>query len=206
MMTPIPKPSEEKMEEAKKYLGKNPVGVIARNRTTYGRNLQPDFYIRLIHLLQDLGYSPIWLGEKQSTLPCPIPGIVDMTRKEEAKDLELTLAIVSQLKFTVQFWTASTRLAALMGTPYILFESPDQLFGSGQESYRLSLVTNGKAKIVLAHFLNVYNDNECGLRLAEKAIREIWKENWDVMVGAMDSPEISYDMVQKNKKRLIFLE
>ena len=67
-----------------------------------------------------MDYNPIWLGEKQSTLACPVSDVVDMTRKPEARDLELTLAIVSQLEFTIQFWTASTRLSALVGTPYLV--------------------------------------------------------------------------------------
>jgi hypothetical protein len=43
---------------------------------------------------------------------------MDFSRLPEARDLELTLAIISQLQFTVQFWTASTRLAAMVGTPF----------------------------------------------------------------------------------------
>lgn len=136
-MTPIPKPSMEKMEEAEKYLkipeGTRPVGVVARNRITYGRNLQPEFYVKLIHKLESMSYTPVWLGEKQSTLACPLPHITDFSRMPESRDLELTLAIIAKLEFTVQFWTASTRLAALVGTPFLIFESPDQLFGQGQE-------------------------------------------------------------------------
>jgi hypothetical protein len=40
---------------------------------------------------------------------------------------------MTNLQFTIQFWTASTRLASMMGVPWILFESPDQIAGNGQE-------------------------------------------------------------------------
>ncbi|NIQ15962.1 MAG: hypothetical protein GTO02_16675, partial [Candidatus Dadabacteria bacterium] len=57
-MTPIPSPSAEKMAEAEKYIqvpeGNKPVGVVARNRTTYGRNLQPEFYVKLINKLESM--------------------------------------------------------------------------------------------------------------------------------------------------------
>ena len=56
-----------------------------------------------------------------------------------ARDLEQTLAIVCGCEFPVQFWTASTRLAGVMGVPYLLFESPDQIWGQGQEGYRRNL-------------------------------------------------------------------
>ena len=200
--TPIPKPSEEKLEKAKGYLGNNPVGIIARSRKTYGRNLQPEFYVELIGLLESMGYTPIWLGEKQTTLECPVPHIVDLTRKPEARDLELTLAVVCNLEFTVQFWTASTRLSAIMGAPYLLFESPDQLFGAGQEAYRLALCTMGKSKLVLSHYLNVYNDNEGAIKLAEKSINEMREGNWQDVIGMVDKPDAVSLVRAKNLRRL----
>jgi alkanesulfonate monooxygenase SsuD/methylene tetrahydromethanopterin reductase-like flavin-dependent oxidoreductase (luciferase family) len=50
---------------AKQYLKPNSVGIFARGRAMYGRNLSPEFYVNLIKMLEDLGYNPIWLGEKQ---------------------------------------------------------------------------------------------------------------------------------------------
>ena len=44
----IPPPSEEKLVEADKYLKPNSVGIFARGRKCYGRNLQPEFYKNLI--------------------------------------------------------------------------------------------------------------------------------------------------------------
>jgi predicted Zn-ribbon and HTH transcriptional regulator len=201
-ITPMPKPCQDKMAQAASFLGPNPVGVVARNRVTYGRNLQPEFYVKLVDLLRKKGYTPIWLGEKQCTLECPVPGIVDMSRKPEARDLELTLAIVSQCKFTVQFWTASTRLAAMMGTPYLLFESPDQLFGAGQEAYRLALCTTGKRKLALNHYLNAYNNNDAAIKVVEHCIDEMEKGNWNDVIGLVDEPEVVYRMREQNLHRL----
>lgn len=205
-MIPIPKPSKEKLEEVEKYIktpdGHRPVGVVARNRVTYGRNLQPEFYVKLIKKLESMNYTPVWLGEKQSTLACPLPHIVDFSRMPESRDLELTLAIISKLEFTVQFWTASTRLAALVGTPFLVFESPDQLFGQGQEAYRLALTTNGRKKLILSHFLNVYNDNDAAIDLLEKSIKEIEHGDWEDVVGMVDEREVVIRLRQQNIHRL----
>lgn len=202
-INPVPKPCEAKLSLASTFLGKKPVGVVARNRATYGRNLQPEFYVKLIHSLQSKGYDPIWLGEKQCTLECPVPGIVDMSRKPESRDLELTLAIVSKCKFLVQFWTASTRLAALMNVPYLLFESPDQLYGTGQEAYRLSLCTTGRGKVVLSHFLKVYNDHDEAIELVEASIAEMEEGNWKVKIGMVDEELVVDNMMKSKSNRLL---
>lgn len=142
----IPRPSLKAQQEARRYLKPNSVGIFARGRTLYGRNLDPDFYVKLIQRLEAKGYNPIWLGEKQSVQPCPVSHILDYSRLPESRNLELTLAIVANLRFTIQFWTASTRLASMMGTPWILFESPDQIGGVGQEGKRIVLTTDYNKK------------------------------------------------------------
>lgn len=205
-MTPLPKLSQEKLEAAEQYIkipeGHRAVGVVARNRTTYGRNLQPEFYIKLVQKLESMNYTPIWLGEKQSTLACPLSHIVDFSRMPESRDLELTLAIISKLEFTVQFWTASTRLAALVGTPFMVFESPDQLFGQGQEAYRLALTTTGRKKLVLSHFLNVYNNNDDAILLVERCVKEMEHGDWNDVIGMVDEPEVVMKLRQQNIHRL----
>lgn len=184
---PVPKPSQAAIAKVKSYLGVNPVGIFARNRQCYGRNLQPEFYQKLINSLRQKGYDPIWLGEKQSTLACPDPTVFDFTRQPESRDLELTLAMLSQCKFTVQFWTASTRLAAITGVPYILFESPDQIAGAGQEGYRMALTTDwNKKKLVLSHYWNVYENNDQGIALVEQAIDEMNADNWNHIYGLLE--------------------
>ncbi len=201
-MHPIPKPSQAKLEEAARYLGVNPVAVIARNRATYGRNLQPEFYVKLIKKLRSMGYTPVWLGEKQSTLACPVDDVIDLSRRPEARDLELTLAVISQCRFTVQFWTASTRLASLMGTPYLLFESPDQIFGAGQEAYRLALCTRGNKKLVYCHYLNVYNDNDKAIDLIDRCVKEMEVGNWEDVIGMVDEPTVVEQMRSGGLHRL----
>jgi hypothetical protein len=79
----------------------------------------------------------------------------------ESRDLELVLAIISHLKFTVQFWTASTRLASAMKVPWLLFESPNQIVGNGQEGIRIALTTDeDKKKLVLSNYFNVLENQE----------------------------------------------
>jgi hypothetical protein len=193
----IPKPSPEKLQWAANLIPANSVGIFARNRKTYGRNLPADFYINLIKLLKSMGYNPIWLGEKQSTLPCPVDDILDFSTMSESRDLEKTLAIICQLKFTIQFWTASTRLAGMMGVPFLLFESPEQIYSSysglmsAQEGKRLELTTFGSKKIVISHYKNVLeNQDEC-LKLVTRAINEMNEENWEDILGLVQDQEFS---------------
>ena len=194
----VPRPSIKKQLVAKNYLKPNAVGIFARGRTLYGRNLQPEFYVKLIRYLQSKGYNPIWLGEKQSVLPCPVDDIIDFSRMPESRDLELTLAIISNLEFTVQFWTASTRLASMMGTPWILFESPDQIVGNGQEGKRIALTTDdNKKKLVLAHYFNVYENHDMALQILDKAINEIKNDNWNDIVGMVNEDKIVEGMLKK---------
>lgn len=201
-VTRVPKPSEKKIIQAWQYLKPNSVGIFARGRKCYGRNLQPEFYVKLIKLLEDMGYNPIWMGEKTSTLQCPVPHIFDYSRTEDARDLELTLAIVSELKLTVQFWTASTRLAGMMGVPYLLFESPDQIWGMGQEGYRRNLCDFGPSKLAACHFRNVYEDNDAGLACVKKCIQDMEQENYEDVLGVLESPEVVAAMKNGNDNRI----
>ena len=198
----IPKPNDAKQMEAWKYLKPNSVGVFARGRQTYGRNLQPEFYVKLIKLLEDMGYNPIWMGEKATTLPCPVDHIMDYSRMSNARDIELTLAMICQMKFTVQFWTASTRLAGMMGVPYLLFESPDQIWGNGQEGYRRNLCDFGPSKLAACHFLSVYNDNDAGIDCVKFCIEQMEKNNYDDVMGVLESPDVVAAMRETNLTRI----
>lgn len=197
----IPKPGIQAINKAKKYLKPNSVGIFARGRVMYGRNLRPDFYVKLIHNLENLGYNPVWLGEKQSVLPCPVDHIFDFSKTIESRDLEITLAIISQLKFTIQFWTASTRLSSMMNVPWILFESPDQIAGAGQEGRRIALTTDfNKKKLVVAQYHNVMENEDIALDLVNKAIYEMNQDNWNDIVGLVNQPEIINFMLEKQQK------
>lgn len=198
----VPYPSEEKINFVKSYLKPNSVGIIARNRKCYGRNLPPEFYVKMIESLENKGYNPIWLGEKQSTLPCPVDRILDFSRMKESRDLETTLAIVSQLKFTIQLWTASTRLATMVGVPWILFESPDQIWGGGQEGYRLNLVSFSPGKLILSHYLNVLNNHDKSIDILNRAIEEIEVDNYNEIFGLIEDESTVITMREENKKRI----
>lgn len=199
----IPQPKEDALEWAKGKVGDNFVGIFARSRATYGRNLPPDFYVNLIKLLREMGYDVIWLGEKQSTIPCPVSDVLDFSRLEESKDLEKTLAIICQLRFTVQFWTASTRLAGMMGVPFLLFESPEQIYCSysglsaAQEGKRLELATFGSKKIVISHYKSILENQNEGLILVKKAIEEMNEGNWEDIIGLVEDRDFSNTLKQE---------
>ena len=187
----IPDPSQEKKNYAKSFLKENTVAIFARNRTRYGRNLSINFYVKLINLLKRMGYNPIWMGEKQSVHKCPDPTILDFTTHNESRDLELTLAIISQCVFTIQFYTASTRLASMVKTPWILFESADQLVGNGQEGMRIVLTTDyDKKKIVIANFQNLAENEQTGILYCEQSINEIINKNFETIVGMVDNKPV----------------
>jgi hypothetical protein len=196
-------PKKEKVEFAKSLVGRNPVGIFARARKCYGRNLPSEFYAKLIGRLESLGYDPIWLGEKSTTLSCPMDHIVDFSRMRESRDLETTLAIVSLCRFTVQFWTASTRLAAMVKTPYLLFESPDQLWGGGEEGYRLDLITTGYRKLAVSHYLNVLNDQEGGLDLVSRCVQEMERGDYRDVIAMVDNERIVKLQRQKYLNRQV---
>jgi hypothetical protein len=200
--TRIPFPSREKEDFAVGILGKNPVGVFARGRKCYGRNLQPEFYNSLISMLQDMGHSPIWLGEKESTIPCPNKDVLDFSRMPESRDLELTLAIVKNCSLTVQFWTASSRLAGMMGVPYLLFESPDQIWGKGQEGIRRNLCDFGPRKLSINHYLSVYNDNSSGLDVVKNCLDEMLSGNYDDYIGMVEDRNVVLSMRAENRERV----
>lgn len=199
----LPNPSQDKMNLANSYLKRPTVGIFARGRKCYGRNLQPEFYIRLISILEDLGYNPIWLGEKVSVQPCPVSHIIDFSRMEESKDLEFTLSLIKNCHFTIQFWTASTRLSGMIGVPYILFESPDQIWGKkGQEGIRRNLCDMGRRKLSVNHFLNVYDNNEQGLEVVKKCIEEIRSGNYEDMIGMVEDYSLVLGIKNSNDKRI----
>lgn len=185
-----PKPSQEIKAWAKTILKPNTIGIFARGRKTYGRNLSPDFYVKLIKLVEDMGYNVIWLGEKQNSQPCPVDHVLDFSRMPESRDLERTLAIISCLSFTIQFWTASTRLAGMVGTPFLLFESPEQIYSSdlipGQEGRRLELTSFGPKKLCISHYERSCANLEKTLDLVNKCITDMQVGDFSDVLGLVD--------------------
>lgn len=192
----IPSPSKEKSELIKKYLKPNSVGIVARGRKCYGRNLQPEFYIKLINLFKKMGYNPVWLGEKQSIIPCPVDDILDFSSMPEARDLEMTLALIQQLEFTIQFWTASTRLSAMVDTPFIIVESPDQIVGMGQEGKRLNLTSFCDRKIVFCHYMSILEDNDTAINLLGDVVEQVKNKDFSTVIGLVEDRAVIQSMIQ----------
>lgn len=204
----VPRPSERLQEWAKGLIKKPTVGVFARARKTYGRNLPSEFYVKLINRLESMGYDIIWLGEKQCTLPCPVEHVLDFSRMPESRDLEKTLAIICNLEFTIQFWTASTRLAGLMGVPFLLFESPEQICASNsgimaaQEGKRLELASFGPKKVVLAHYRSVLAGQDEALELVGRAVEEMRQGNYEEILGMVEDQQFSAQLQEEHKEML----
>ena len=196
----VPSPSFDVQNKAQSYLKPNSVGIFARGRLCYGRNLRSEFYEKMIINLEKQGYNPIWLGEKQSVLPCPVSHITDFSRLPESRNLELTMAIIAQLKFTIQFWTASTRLSSMMNTPWILFESSDQLYGNGQEGTRIALTTDcNKKKLVISDYYTTLEKEDEALKLVDIAISEINKNNCKSIIGLVSEPSVVKMQMESSK-------
>lgn len=188
---PIPR------KDSKEILVKeNSVGIFARGRKKWRRNLPEDFYVWLINELKEKGYNPVWLGEKQSVQKCPVNDVYI----PDSYDLKYTFDLVSQLKFTIQFWTASTRIAAAVKTPYILFESVDEVIGKGQEGARLALTTHGfdKKKLVFCNYVNFVSEIDNAKKLTIRAIEDIEKNDWRDLVALTANPQ---DVVKKIMKK-----
>ena len=141
-LTEIPAPKHS--EEIKKIIPENSVAIFARNRKTYGRNLPKEFYSRLNKILEKNNLVPIYLGENSTTLN--MENCIDFTKTEKVDKLEFTLNVLSNVKFSIQFWTASTRLSSITKTPFILIESPDQVAYVAQELQRIALTTDFNKK------------------------------------------------------------
>jgi len=108
----------------------------------------------------------------------------------------------------VQFWTASTRLAGIMGTPFLLFESPEQICASysglmsAQEGKRLELCSFGPKKIVLAHYHSVVEDNDTALELVERAVGEMKENNYDEIIGMVEDKWFTKIIQDEHKEML----
>ena len=139
----------ETFKKDKKY-----IGIFARHRKTYGRNLTAKFYIDLVKSLKEKGYDVIWLGENQNTLECPCEVAFDMTKSDFSNDVSFCVGLASKCHATFQAWTASTRFSMWAKKPFFLVESHDQLYGKGHEGKRIALLDHEevKNKILIYNF------------------------------------------------------
>ena len=108
----------------------------------------------------------------------------------ESRDLERTLAIMANLSFTVQFWTASTRLSGMVGTPFLLFESPEQIYSTakrpGQEGRRLELTSFGPKKVCISHYSKVCERPDEALDLVEQCVNEMKDGDFSDTIGLVE--------------------
>lgn len=174
----IPGPRENYLNKIKNIIPNNSVAVFARNRKTYGRNLPKDFYFKLNEILISNNYTPVYLGENSSSLK--MENCIDFSCTDMAKDLEFTLSVLSCVDFSIQLWTASTRLSSIVKTPFILVESIDQMAIRGQEGIRIAACTDfNKKKIILSNYLSFLKNIDKGLMAIDRAIKDIKINNWD---------------------------
>ena len=150
-------------KKAKKIVQKNTVALFVRGRKAYGRNLKPDHYEQIVDDLIGMGYNVIWLGEKYTTfdLDKNYNGkFINLCKDSDFDNVEFVLSVLQLCKFSLQFWTASTRLSAMVNLPYMLIESPDQIFGRGQEGQRIILTTReeSKKKIIFCNHKKVLDN------------------------------------------------
>jgi hypothetical protein len=187
----LPEVNQNSIEYAKEKVLENSVAIFARNRKAYGRNLTKGFYIKLINLLKKQGYNPIWMGENCSSLECPVDNIIDLT-KEENSDMEKTIAILKNCKFSIQFWTASTRLSMIAGIKFILIESTDQIYGHGQEGQRLKLFNKNKKlqKLLLCNYNSFVEKENESLEFIERCIDDFVKnDDSSDLIGTVDNEQ-----------------
>jgi hypothetical protein len=181
-LTKLPQISNDVLAWAKNIMPDKAVGIFARNREAYGRNLSSDFYIKLIQLLKRKGYTPVWFGEKHSTLECPDDSIIDITKMQEKNDLEKVIGLISACEFTIQFWTASTRLSMIANTKFFLVECPDQIYGKGQEGIRLKIfnIFDTPFKLFLCNYLKFIESIDNTISLLENSIDDfLINHNYD---------------------------
>jgi len=197
---PLGELPESAIEWANRHAVENMIGIFARNRNAYGRNLPSSFYEKLVCNLRNLGYNPIWLGEKSSVHKCP-DGVPDFSSIEDAKKLENIIALLKKCRLTIQFWTASTRLSLEANCPFLLVESPDQLYGHGQEGVRLEMlnVQDTPNKIILCNFIKVLNNLEEFGNLVLDGIRQLNENDYSTIIGMVDDVDYVKNIMEKYK-------
>jgi hypothetical protein len=89
----------------------------------------------------------------------------------------------------------------MMGVPYLLFESPEQIWGQGQEGIRRNLCDFGPRKLSINHYLNVYQDNAKGLEIVKNCISEMERGNFEDHIGLVEETIVS-KMREENKQRV----
>ena len=169
---PLPQINQKYIDFADELIPEKSVALFARNRKTYGRNLPKDFYNDVINLLTDFGYKVVLLGEVSSSYNIDNDKIINLMNHEYVGNLEAAFAVVKKCDFSLQFYTASTRISSLLNKPFVLVESPEQMFGRGQEGFRLSLMTKkySDKKLVVSNFVDVVDNFSEFLTMLKDAV------------------------------------
>ena len=119
---------------------------------------------------------------------------------KECNNLQYTLELVNRCVSTFQCWTASTRLSQIANTPFVLVESPDQIYGKGHEGKRLYLFTQDfeKKKLILCNFHKVCENMDKFVDICQKTICDfLTNKNHDDVIGLVDSEEHVKAIMQK---------
>lgn len=171
----LPQINKKYIDFAQDYIPENTVALFARNRKTYKRNLTTEHYDKIIDMIISLGYNVVLLGESVSSYSLKNEKIINFMNHELAGNLEAAFAIVNKCVFSLQYFTASSRISSLLNKPFVLFESADQVYGRGQEGIRLSLMTKdyNNKKIVLANYVDVAENTDDAVATTKQAIQEL---------------------------------
>ena len=178
----LPRPRSKYANIVENLIPSNTVALFARCREQYGRNFTSENYVKLVNIINDIGYNVVLLGEPVSSLSFKHPNVVNLLDNKLAGDLEFAFAVVEKCIFSVQLYTASTRISGLSDTPYVLVESADQIYGRGQEGVRLSLMTRDskKKKLILSNYINTLENFDNFLKIFELSIKSfIFDKNSD---------------------------
>jgi len=96
----------------------------------------------------------------------------------------------------------------LMGVPFLLFESPEQICVSlsglmgAQEGKRLELTSFGPKKVVLAHYTSVLQQQDEALKIVDRAISEMNEGNYDEMLGMVEDQQFAAQLQEEHREML----
>ena len=125
--------------------------------------------------------------------------VLDFSKLPESKDLQYAIAVLERCDYSIQFWTASTRLSLEANCPYILIESPDQIYGAGQEGIRLDLLNkkNTPHIILLCNFDKCIESSFDFLDVVENSIDEVYKKEFGIKIGLVNDVDYVKSLMEK---------
>ena len=60
--------------------------------------------------------------------------------------------------------------------------------------------------MIFSHYLSVFNNHGDSISLIEQAIKEMNEDNWDCLVGLVESKEFIESLSKSNLKRIGWIE